>query len=204
MESRLTPTPRTLADVDIRARETLGQGWGRLERFTLRHRRFDGTWSDIIQRDLYTIAEVGMVLPYDPKLDAVVLIEQFRTCGLYWGEATWLFEAVAGIVDPGETPPEVARREAMEEAGCAIDAPIPIATVYSSPGGYGERTHMFAARTDLSDIGGTHGLAEEHEDIRAVVVPLVEAYAACLDGRVREAKTILMIQWLMLNKSKLA
>ncbi|MDR3498733.1 MAG: NUDIX domain-containing protein [Parvibaculum sp.] len=203
MDARLTPTPHTLADVDIRSRETLGQGWGRLERFTLRHRRFDGTWSEVIQRDLYTIAEVGMVLPYDPKLDAVVLIEQFRTCGLFWGEATWLFEAVAGIVDPGETPPEVARREAMEEAGCTIDAPIPIATVYSSPGGYGERTYMFAARTDLSAIGGTHGLAEEHEDIRAVVVPLVEAYLACLDGRVREAKTILMIQWLMLNKSKL-
>ncbi len=203
METRLIPTPRTLADVDIRSRELLGQGWGRLERFTLRHRHFDGTWSEVIERDLYTIAEVGMVLPYDPALDAIVLIEQFRTCGLYWGEATWLFEAVAGIVDPGETPPEVAKREAMEEADCAIGTPVPIATVYSSPGGYGERTYMFAAKADLAKVGGTHGLAHEHEDIRAVVVPLAEAYAACMDGRVREAKTILMIQWLVMNKAKL-
>jgi ADP-ribose pyrophosphatase len=203
MESRLVPTPRTLDDIDLQSRELLGQGWGKLERFTFRHKRFDGTWSEPIQRDLYTIAEVSMVLPYDPKLDAVVLIEQFRTCGLYWGEATWLFEAVAGIVDPGETPPEVAIREAMEEAACAIAAPVHIGTVFSSPGGYGERTYMYAARADLSKTGGIHGLTHEHEDIRAVAVPLDEAYAAAMDGRIRDAKTILMIQWLTANKSKL-
>ncbi|MCE9649363.1 MAG: NUDIX domain-containing protein [Parvibaculum sp.] len=203
MESRLIPTPRTLDDVDIKSRELLGQGWGKLERFTFRHKRFDGTWSEPIQRDLYTIAEVSMVMPYDPVLDAVILIEQFRTCGLYWGEATWLFEAVAGIVDPGETPPEVAAREAMEEAGCAIAGPVHIATVFSSPGGYGERTYMYAARADLSKAGGLHGLAHEHEDIRAVAVPLDEAYAAAMDGRIRDAKTILMIQWLTAHKSRL-
>lgn len=203
MESRLIPSPRTLADIDLQSRELLGRGWGKLERFIFRHRRFDGTWSEPIQRDLYTIAEVAMVLPYDPNLDAVLLIEQFRTCGLYWGEATWLFEAVAGIVDPGETPPQVVAREAMEEAACAIATPIHIGTVFSSPGGYGERTYMYAARADLSEAGGIHGLAEEHEDIRAVVVPLNEAYAAAMDGRIRDAKTILMIQWLMTNKAKL-
>jgi ADP-ribose pyrophosphatase len=203
MERRLIPTPRTLDDVDIKSRELLGQGGGKLERFTFRHKRFDGTWSEPIQRDLYTIAEVSMVMPYDPKLDAVILIEQFRTCGLYWGEATWLFEAVAGIVDPGETPPEVAAREAMEEAGCAIAGPVHIATVFSSPGGYGERTYMYAARADLSKVGGLHGLAHEHEDIRAVAVPLDEAYAAAMDGRIRDAKTILMIQWLTTHKSRL-
>ena len=203
MESRLVPTPRTLADIDLQSRELLGQGWGKLERFTFRHKRFDGTWSEPIQRDLYTIAEVAMVLPYDPDLDAVILIEQFRTCGLYWGEATWLFEAVAGIVDPGETPPQVATREAMEEAACAIAAPIHINTVFSSPGGYGERTYMYAARADLSKAGGIHGLAHEHEDIRAIVVPLSEAYAAAMDGRICDAKTILMIQWLATNKAKL-
>lgn len=203
MESRLIPTPRTLDDIDLQSRETLGQGWGKLERFTLRHKRFDGTWSEPIQRDLYTIAEVAMVLPYDPRLDAVILIEQFRTCGLYWGEATWLFEAVAGIVDPGETPPQVAIREAMEEAACTIAAPVHIATVFSSPGGYGERTYMYAARADLSRSGGLHGLAHEHEDIRAVATPLSEAYEAAMDGRIRDAKTILMIQWLTANKEKL-
>jgi ADP-ribose pyrophosphatase len=203
MERRLIPTPRTLADIDIRSRDLIGRGWGKLERFVFRHKRFDGEWSEEVTRDLYTIGEVAMILPYDPALDAVLLIEQFRTCGLYWDEATWLIEAVAGIVDPGETPPDVAMREAMEEAACEITTPVLIATVYSSPGGYGERTHMYAGRADLSAAGGIHGLAHEHEDIRAFAVPLDEAYAATQDGRIRDAKTMLMIQWLMANKSKL-
>lgn len=202
MEDRLIPTPRTLDDIDLRSRETIGQGWGKLERFTFRHRRFDGTWSDVVTRDLYTIAEVAMVLPYDPALDAVLLIEQFRTCGLVWNEPTWLFEAIAGVVDPGETPPQVARREAIEEADCAIGEPILISKLYSSPGGYGERSYIYAAKADLSAIGGIHGLAHEHEDIRAVVVPLAEAERATQDGRIRDAKTFLMIQWIAANRDK--
>jgi ADP-ribose pyrophosphatase len=62
---------------------------------------------------------------------------------------------------------------------------------------------MYAGRADLSAAGGIHGLAHEHEDIRAFAVPLDEAYAATQDGRIRDAKTMLMIQWLMANKSKL-
>ncbi|MDO8840269.1 MAG: NUDIX domain-containing protein [Parvibaculum sp.] len=203
MDNRLVPTPRSLADVDIRSRDTIGRGWGKLERLVFRHRRFDGTWSGEVTRDIYTIGEVAMVLPYDPALDAVVLLEQFRACGLVWGQATWLFEAIAGIVDPGETPAGVAAREAREEADCGIGTALHISTVWSSPGGYGERTHLYAAAADLSDIGGIHGLAHEQEDIRAVVVPLSEALAATQDGRIADAKTILMIQWLILNKSRI-
>ncbi len=144
------------------------------------------------------------VLPYDRKRDAVALIEQFRTCGLVWSEATWLFEAVAGVQEEGEEPEDVARREAGEETGCRLDAIHPVTTVWSSPGGYGERAHLFIGEADLGDVGGLHGLAHEHEDIRAVTVPLAEAHAATLDGRIRDTKTILLIQWLMLNKERIA
>ena len=202
MEKRLIPSPRTLDDVDIRSREQLGQGWGKLERFTFRHRTYEGGWSDMVTRDIYTIGEVTCVLPYDPALDAIVLVEQFRACGLVHGEATWLFEAIAGIIDPGETPAEVAIREAKEEAGCHLDAPIPIGAYWSSPGGYGERSHIFTAKADLSSIGGIHGLDHEHEDIRAVVVPLADALAAIDDGRIQDAKTAFMIQWVALHRDR--
>ena len=204
MDSRLSPTPRSLADVDLKSRDTIGRGWGKLERFVFRHRRYDGDWSEEVTRDVYTIGEAVNVLPYDPELDAVVLIEQFRTCGLVWDEATWLFEVVAGVRDKGETPEEVAKREAVEEAGCELRAVHPVSTVWSSPGGYGERAYLFIGLASLEGVGGIHGLAHEHEDIRAVVVPLAEAYAATQDGRIRDAKTTLLIQWLMLNKSQLA
>jgi len=199
MEKHLTPSLRTADDIDLKSRETIGRGWGKLERFTLRHRTYDGGWSDVITRDVYTIAEVACILPYDPALDAILLVEQFRTCGLVYDEPTWLFEAIAGIIDPGERPAEVAVREAQEEAGCHITDPILIGAFWSSPGGYGERSHIFTAKADLSEIGGIHGLAHEHEDIRAVVVPLADALAAINDGRIRDAKTSLMIQWVALN-----
>jgi ADP-ribose pyrophosphatase len=204
MEPRLVPTPRSIADIEIKAREVIGRGWGRIERFVFRHKRFDGSWSDEVTRDVYTIAEVVNVLPYDPKLGAVVLVEQFRTCGLVWGEATWLFEAVAGIREEGEAPEDVARREAEEEAGCQINRLHAVSTVWSSPGGYGERASLFVGEADLASAGGIHGLAHEHEDIRAVAVPLAEAYQATKDGRITDTKTILLIQWLVLNSQDLA
>lgn len=201
MEKRLLPTPRTLADVEILERNVIGQGWGTLERFKLRHRRYNGNWSEPMERDLYTIAEVMVVIPYDPVLDAILLVEQFRTCGLRWGEATWLVEGIAGIVEPGENPKETARREAVEEGNCTISDIQPIVTGFSSPGGYGERVYLYAATADLSDAGGgIHGIETEGEDIRALVVPLDEAYAATRDGRIQDLKTVLMIQWLVLNR----
>ena len=199
MEPRLVPTSRRLADIELKSRDIIGRGWGRIERFVFRHKRFDGSWSDEVTRDVYTIAEVVNVLPWDPTLGAVVLIEQFRTCGLVWGEPTWLFEAVAGIREEGESPEGVARREAEEEAGCRVERLHPVSTVWSSPGGYGERASLFVGESDLSGVGGIHGLAHEHEDIRAVVVPLAEAYEGTKDGRIVDTKTILLIQWLVLN-----
>ncbi|MBI1262466.1 MAG: NUDIX domain-containing protein [Rhizobiales bacterium] len=204
MEKKLIPTPRSMDDINVISCEELGRGWGVLQRYQFRHRRFDGDWSDVVTRDIYYIGEVSMVIPYDPRQDAVLLIEQFRTCGLIHHEPTWLVEVIAGMIDQGETPEGVAKREALEEAGCEIGEPVLITRAYSSPGGYGERSYMFAAPTDLTGMGGFHGLAHEHEDIRAVVVPLEDAYAATQDGRIEDAKTMLMIQWLVLNKAKLA
>jgi len=196
MKDKLVQTLRTLADVEIVSRDLIGRGWGKLERLKLRHRRFDNAWSEVMERDVYTIGESINLIPYDPKLNAVLLIEQFRPCGLIWGEATWLIEGIAGMIGAGESPAEVCKREALEEADCVIDEPHAISVLFSSPGGYGERAHLFTARADLSHAGGVHGLAEEHEDIKVLVVPLNEALSACDDGRIRDAKTIVMIQWL--------
>lgn len=203
MSSRLTRTLRTAEDIRILKKETIGRGWGTLERFHLQHRRFDGSWSEPIDRDLYTIGEVAAVLLYDPGQDSVLLTEQFRTCGLRYDEATWLVEIVAGLIDGNDNPEDTARREAKEEAGCEIGELVHISTNYSSPGGYGERMHIYAAATDLSEAGGFYGLAHEHEDIRADVVPFSDALAACDDGRIIDGKTIIALNWLSRHKSKL-
>lgn len=203
MSSTLSLTQRNTNDIEVLKRDVLGQGWGTLERYHLKHRRFDNTWSEEIDRDLYTIGEVAAVLLYDPKCDTVLLTEQFRTCGLRYGEATWLVEIVAGLIDGDDAPEETARREANEEAGCDVGALVHISTNYSSPGGYGERMHLYAASADLSEAGGYFGLAHEHEDIRAIVVSFTDALAACDDGRIIDGKTLIALNWLARHKTKL-
>ncbi len=201
MNSRLTLTKRTNDDVEIIQKELLGKGWGTLERYHLKHRRFDNDWSEPIDRDLYTIGEVAAVLLYDPQADTVLLTEQFRTCGLRYGEATWLVEVVAGLIDGSDDPEETARREAKEEAGCDVAELVHISTTYSSPGGYGERIYLYAASADLSEAGGFFGLAHEHEDIRAMVVPFDDALTACDDGRIIDGKTLIALNWLSRHKA---
>lgn len=202
MPDKLVPVERFPQDIEIIDRKELAKGWGSLERFHLRHKRYDGTWSDAIDRDLYTIGEVAAVLLYDPKLDAVLLTEQFRTCGLKYGEATWLVETVAGLVEPGAEPAETARREAMEETGTQVTVLHHISTFFSSPGGYGERMHLYLASVSLAGAGGQFGLAHEHEDIRAILVSFTDALAACDDGRIVDAKTLIALNWLARHKER--
>src|ERR1700679_4073489 len=103
---------------DILDRETLFQGFFRVERYRLKHERFAGGMSAPFTREVFSGGgRVAAVLPYDPKSDKVVLIEQFRSGIMASGETPWITEAVAGLVDSGETPEQTARREAMEEAG---------------------------------------------------------------------------------------
>ncbi|MBV1885687.1 MAG: NUDIX domain-containing protein [Parvibaculaceae bacterium] len=204
MPKILEPSKRTLADVEVISREVVFQEWSTVEKATFRHRRFDGTWSDPVTRELHYVGEVVNVLAWDPSTDYVVLVEQYRPPGIIHNEASWLFECIAGLIDTdNESPEDVARREAEEEAGCALTDLKLISHIYSSPGAWTEKSYLFLAQTDLSDVGGLHGLEHEQEDIRAVTVPHEEAMKATNDGRIRDAKTILLLQWLALNKKNL-
>ncbi len=81
MTSTTTPTPATpgtAADVELVEKTTPYDGYFRIGRYRLRHRRFDGGWTEVIDREVFDRGRAAVVLPYDPARDAVVLIEQFR------------------------------------------------------------------------------------------------------------------------------
>lgn len=205
MTSKLTQTSFTLDDIRITGRSLLFEARGRVERFTLTHRRHDGAWSQPVQRELYCVGEAAHILIWDPAPDTILLIEQFRPAGLVWNEPTWLIEGIAGMIDDGETPEETARREALEEGGCRVTGLYKVATIFSSPGSVGERTHLFCATADLSDAHGNfHGLNEEHEDIRTLVVSLKDALEAADEGRLQDVKTMALLQWLARNRHRVA
>jgi ADP-ribose pyrophosphatase len=199
----MTDCPPTDLRVDVVARTASYQGHFRVETYRLRHRRFDDTWTEVMSREVFIRPAAAAVIPYDPARDAVVLIEQFRVGAFVAGVEPWLIEVVAGIIEPGEQPEDVARREAVEEAGCDILALEPIARILPSPGADSELLHLYCGRIDSAGIGGLHGLAHEHEDIRATVQPFEDAFTQVTQAGATNANAMIALQWLALNRDRL-
>lgn len=138
----------TRADVDIIRREPGFSGFYRLDILTLRHRLFAGGWGPELRRELFVRPDAVCVLPYDPWQDTVVLQEQMRVGAVDKSNNPWMIEVVAGLIEPGESPEQVAHREADEEAGLTLLELIPITRYFPSPGGSDERVHLYCALVD--------------------------------------------------------
>ena len=183
-------------DVEVLETEVAYDGHFRLDRYRLRHRQFAGGMGRVLTREVLERGRVAAVLPVDPVRDRVVLIEQFRPGAWAAQWEPWLLECVAGVIEPGETPEELARREALEEAGCVITDLVLIASFLSSPGATSETVQLFCGRIDSDGVGGLHGLGTEGEDIRARTMQVAEAVALLDEGRIVNAKTIIALQWI--------
>jgi len=183
------------SEVDLLKREVAFQGYVRVSRYHLRHRKFDGGWSAPMVREVVERGGVVGILLYDPGLDRVVLIEQFRVGALAAGQPAWMYEIVAGVIDHGESPGQVARREAEEEAGCTVSALELIGGYMVSPGVLDEHLTLFVGRIDAATAGGIHGLAHEHEDIRVFTVSAEEAIALLDTPRLDNSLVIIALNW---------
>jgi len=190
-------------DVTVEKRETVFQGFFRMDKLWLTHARFDGREMPTFTRELFVRGDATCVLPYDPERDEVVLLEQFRLGALGRDQSPWLLELVAGMNEDGEAPEEVARREAEEEAGLTFSHLEKVCDYLVSPGGTTELVHLYCGQVSTEDAGGLYGLEHEHEDIRAHVVLADEAIAMIQDGRINNAAAIIAIQWLQLNRERL-
>ncbi|MEM7252999.1 MAG: NUDIX domain-containing protein, partial [Pseudomonadota bacterium] len=119
-------------DVKVIEKHSLSAGFAPVDRYHLQHRRFDGSMSATLEREVMDRGPVVAVLPIDWSRRELVLVEQFRPGAFFargarpTGElpdiavTPWLIECIAGLVEPGESALEVARREAKEEAGCEL------------------------------------------------------------------------------------
>jgi len=113
--------------------------------------------------------------------DRTLLVRQHR-----YPVAETLLELPAGLVDEGEDPVQAGARELAEETGYAPGLIEPMLSFYSSPGFTDEELHIYLAR----DLRPTVASPDEDEFIEPVVVDWQEAVDMCLDGRIRDAKTI--------------
>ncbi|HLS19359.1 MAG TPA: NUDIX domain-containing protein [Paracoccaceae bacterium] len=191
-------------DVEVLEIRRPWTGYFALEEHVLRHRLFDGGWSEPVTRATFVTGDAATVLPYDPRTDRVLLIEQFRPAMFVRGDPNpWGIEAVAGRLDQEIDPEDCARREAREEAGLSLGRMEMIADYYTSPGFAAERVVSFIAEADLGDEGGLHGNPGEHEDIRAFTLGLDDALAGISSGEIDDAPAVLSLFWLQQNRARL-
>jgi len=176
----------------------LSENWGRLHRNIFDYRRSDGSWQRQI-RETYDRGDGAAVLAYDPDRDTVLLTRQFRYPAYKRGHAEPLIEVCAGLLD-ADDPVTCIRKEAEEEMGVTIETPERVFVSFMSPGSVVEQLHLFVARyrpADRNGDGGGH--AHEGEDIEVLELPFAEALAMVDDGRICDAKTIMLLQYAALK-----
>ncbi len=156
-----------------------------------------------IRRELEDHGEAVGVLPYDPVRRVAMMVLQFRTPVLHAAGRQDRLESPAGLLD-GPDPEEDARREADEEVGLRLRELEKVSTVWSMPGISTERIHLFLAAYGEADAEGEGGgLAEEHEDIDKLELPLSELARMADDGRLDDLKSLLLVQTLRLRRPEL-
>ena len=181
-------------DVEVRDVTVVSDGWHVLRRTRLRYRRRDGAWIEH-DRETYDRGNGAVVLPVDRQRSTVLLTRQYRFPAHVNGHPDgMLIEAAAGLLD-GDDPIAAIRREAGEELGVTLRNLTPVWQLYMSPGSVTEVLHFFLAEYTPDDVhsnGG--GVADEGEDIEVLELDLADALAMTRDGRIQDAKTVLLLQ----------
>jgi nudix-type nucleoside diphosphatase (YffH/AdpP family) len=185
--------------VRVREVELLANSWHVLRKTTLDYRDSDGEWATQ-QRETYDRGNGATVLLYDAGRRTVLLTRQFRY-PVYVNDHPdgMLVETAAGLLDDDD-PETAIRREAEEETGVSLDEIEHVFDVYMSPGSVTERLHFYAAAYDgAAGTAERGGLVDEGEDIELLELDIDEALAGIRDGRIQDAKTIMLLQWAVLD-----
>ena len=179
--------------------EILSNDWGTLTRVTLDYRRDDGTVQRL-SRENYDHGNAAAIALFNPAGRTVLLVRQFRYPVLANGDAAFLLEVCAGLLD-GDDPETCARREAVEETGHEPRDIAHVCDTYMSPGSVQEKVSLFVGLYDETTYrhdGG--GLIEEGEELEVVEMGLDDALAACGDGQIVDGKTVILLQHLRLGE----
>src|SRR3954471_1878812 len=189
----------TISDrVRIKDVRVLSDGWTTLKNTTFEYRRANGEWQTQ-HRETYDRGNGATLLPYNLAGRTVVLVKQFRYPAYVNGYDDLMIEAAAGLLD-NASPEERIRAEAEEETGYRLGSVQKIFEAFMSPGSVTEKLHFFVAEYEpRMRIGNGGGIAEEGEDIEVLELPMEQALQMIGDGRIVDAKTIMLLQYAALH-----
>ncbi|QJB32646.1 GDP-mannose pyrophosphatase NudK [Chitinophaga oryzae] len=189
-------TPR----IKIIETSVLSNNWYTLKKITYDYRKRNGDWEQQ-SREAYDRGNGAVVLLYNKAQQTVVLTRQFRMpTYLNGNDDGMLIEACAGLLDKSN-PEDCIRREAEEETGYRITDVQKIFEAYMSPGSVTEILYFFVASYDNTmKINDGGGLEDEQEEIEVLEIPFKKALEMVADGRIRDAKTIMLLQYAQLHQ----
>lgn len=179
--------------------QLLSDNWYTLKKYTFELQRADGSWQEQ-SREAYDRGNGAVILLYNRQKQTVVLTRQFRFPIYINGHDGFLIEAAAGLLD-NASPENRIIVEAEEETGYTVTNVEKVMEAYMSPGSVTEKLFFFIAEYsdgDRKHVGG--GLEEEGEDIEVLEWPFTRAMAAVRHGEIQDAKTIMLLQHLALNR----
>jgi nudix-type nucleoside diphosphatase (YffH/AdpP family) len=189
----------SIADrVRVKDVKVLSDDWYLLKKTVFDYRRNDGEWQSQ-SRETYDRGNGATILLYDPTRRTVVLVRQFRYPAFVSGYDDFLIETPAGLLD-NASPEERIRAETEEETGFRVRDVRRVFEAFMSPGAVTERIYFFVGRYEPGDrvsLGGGH--VGEGEDIEVIEVDIDEALAMVADGRICDAKTIMLLQYAALH-----
>ncbi|NNE88261.1 MAG: NUDIX domain-containing protein [Silicimonas sp.] len=179
--------------------QVLSDDWGTLTKYEIEYRRRSGEWQRQT-REAYDRGNGATCLLHNPKTDCVLLTRQFRLPVFLNGGSETVIEAPAGLLE-GANPAERMRAELIEETGFKVDALTHLFDVYMSPGSVTEYLAFFKGTYTLEDRAGDGGgVMDEGEDIEVMHVPLSRAFQMIEEGEIRDAKTVILLQHLMIKR----
>lgn len=195
--------PENHTDLVISSDTIVHKGFLSIRRMAFKFRKFDGTMSETVTRDICERGNSAAILPFDPVRDEVALIRQVLPGNIAAGQPCRPLQVIAGRVEPMEEFIDVVLREAQEEAGLTIRRVRPAHVFMPSPGGSSERIATFVGHVDLSQAGGIHGLAEEHEDIRLEILPARKAIWMLDHGEIDAGPAVVALSWFARHHARL-
>lgn len=178
----------------------LSDNWYTLNKVEFDYQTREGQWVSQA-REAYDRGNGATVLLYNREKRKVVLIRQFRMpTYLNGNDSGMMIETCAGLLD-GDDPETCVLKEAEEESGIRPKSARKVFEAYMSPGAVTEVIHFYVAEyTDEDRVGHGGGLDEEQEDIEVLEIPFEEALEMMSDGRIKDAKTIMLLQYALLNR----
>ncbi|TYB73092.1 NUDIX domain-containing protein [Bizionia gelidisalsuginis] len=179
---------------------TLSNEWALLNRINFDFQFKNKEWRTV-SREVYNRSDAACVLLYNSEKRTVILTAQFRMPAYLntKNEGTSI-EVCAGLIDGNEKPLECVLRETEEEVGYRLPTAIKIMEVYMSPGAITEKMHLFVAEyTPEMKINSGGGLEGENEEIAVLEMPFTEALQLLKDNSIRDAKTVILLQYVQLQ-----